>query len=91
MNTEEKIFELENRLLKLEKIEKRRRIWGIIQTIIRILVTIAFVILSIYAYKNVSKIVANYRQQVAEISKISGSIKEVDELNKILEKLFPEA
>ncbi len=89
MTNEEKILILEERIAKLEKIEKRRKIWGWISFIFKLITTILLIIASVYAYKYASNLVNVYKGQMKQISEVTGSVKEIDNLNEMIDKLFP--
>ncbi len=79
MTLEDRITELEERIKKLENIEKRRRIWGIIKFIGSILLLAATIILGIYLYNKIQTTIKPYQEIVDKYNNFD--IKEAIEEN----------
>ena len=84
MNSEEKIKELEERIVKLEKIEKRRKITKYISIGIKVLIII---VIGIFVYKAYT-IIDSYKQQIDKITNIQNGLDSSgDYLQEQLDKL----
>ena len=68
-----KVNDLETRIIKLEKIEKRRKIMGTIKLIISIIITILLVISSIYFYNFITKeMPKRLNEKMKEVNPLAG-------------------
>ena len=73
-----RITELENRIKRLEDIERRRKIWGIIKLVLSILTIAITIVLCIYLYHKIQTTIRPYQEMVEKYNNfdISETIKE---------------
>ena len=84
MNYEEKITELEDRIKKLEKIEKKRKIGKIIKFSIKLIITLVIIIFIYKAYLFVKP----YKEKIDNLSKIEEKINDgTNSIKGALDKL----
>ena len=76
---ENRLSLLEARIAKLEAIEKRRRIFGIIKLVISILLIIGSLIAVWFAYSHITKVIDPYREIIDSYndSDLGGILEEI--------------